>query len=83
MRVREIVILAHLSHSDGFARKRNVFGYMGRCNGVRRFGTPHLCWNYNARKLKSCSQELLKLSGREDSKYSNVKKENDVVFIII
>ena len=29
MRVREIVILAHLSHSHGFAQKRNAFGYMG------------------------------------------------------
>ena len=29
MRVREIVKLAHLSHSDGFAQKRNTFRIHG------------------------------------------------------
>ena len=30
MRVREKVVLVCLSHSDGFAQKRNASGYMGR-----------------------------------------------------
>ena len=41
MRVREIVLM-HLSHSHGFAQKRNASGYMGRhpnmARGINQLG---------------------------------------------